>query len=107
MRRSIGEHMKRSLEVAATCTTWIEVDMSRVERARAAMGLTALPFVARCAIDALREFPSLNAWLDGETFTQHEAVNLGIAFREIIETFLLRGPRKGELERVRRSTLPI
>ena len=26
--------MKRSLETAATCTTWIEVDMSRVERAR-------------------------------------------------------------------------
>src|SRR3954447_17541784 len=25
MRRSIGEHMKRSLEVSATCTTWIEV----------------------------------------------------------------------------------
>jgi 2-oxoglutarate dehydrogenase E2 component (dihydrolipoamide succinyltransferase) len=24
MRRSIGEHMKRSLETAATCTTWIE-----------------------------------------------------------------------------------
>ena len=27
--------MKRSLDTAATCTTWIEVDMSRVERARA------------------------------------------------------------------------
>src|SRR5690348_9647647 len=34
MRRQIGEHMKRSLETAATCTTWIEVDMSRVEAAR-------------------------------------------------------------------------
>src|ERR1700756_4352894 len=31
MRRQIGQHMKRSLEVTATCTTWIEVDMSRVE----------------------------------------------------------------------------
>ena len=29
MRRSIGEHMKRSLETAATCTTWIEADMTR------------------------------------------------------------------------------
>ena len=37
MRRSIGEHMKRSLETAATCTTWIEVDFSAVERARKAL----------------------------------------------------------------------
>ena len=79
MRRSIGEHMKRSLEVSATCTTWIEVDMSRVERARAALGLTALPFVARCTIDALRELPALNAWMEGETYTRHDTVNLGIA----------------------------
>lgn len=57
MRRTIGEHMKRSLETAATCTTWIEVDMSRVERERAALGLTALPLVARATIDALREHP--------------------------------------------------
>ncbi|MBV8991913.1 MAG: E3 binding domain-containing protein, partial [Solirubrobacterales bacterium] len=35
MRRQIGEHMKRSLETAAHCTTWIEVDMSRIEAARA------------------------------------------------------------------------
>src|SRR5207302_1096474 len=34
MRREIGKHMKRSLETAATCTTWIEVDMGRIEEAR-------------------------------------------------------------------------
>jgi pyruvate/2-oxoglutarate dehydrogenase complex dihydrolipoamide acyltransferase (E2) component len=79
MRRQIGEHMKRSLDTAATCTTWIEVDISRIEHARKALGLTALPLVARCAIEALREYPALNAWLDGETHTVHEDVNLGIA----------------------------
>jgi 2-oxoglutarate dehydrogenase E2 component (dihydrolipoamide succinyltransferase) len=79
MRRQIGEHMKRSLETAATCTTWIEVDLSRIERARAQLGLTALPLLAQCAIGALREFPSLNAWLEGERFTQHPSVGLGIA----------------------------
>ena len=42
MRRQIGEHMKRSLHTAATCTTWIEVDMGRVEAARARLGVTAL-----------------------------------------------------------------
>jgi pyruvate/2-oxoglutarate dehydrogenase complex dihydrolipoamide acyltransferase (E2) component len=79
VRRQIGEHMKRSLETAATCTTWIEVDMTRIEAARERFGFTALPFVARAAIAALREHPSLNAWLEGERYTRHEGVNLGIA----------------------------
>jgi pyruvate/2-oxoglutarate dehydrogenase complex dihydrolipoamide acyltransferase (E2) component len=79
MRRQIGEHMKRSLETAAHCTTWIEVDMGRVETARAALGLTALAFVARASVAALREHPALNAWLEGERYTRHHEVNLGIA----------------------------
>jgi pyruvate/2-oxoglutarate dehydrogenase complex dihydrolipoamide acyltransferase (E2) component len=79
MRRSIGEHMKRSLETAATCTTWTEADMARIEAARARHGLTALPLVASCAIAALREHPQLNAWLEGDRYTQHDAVHLGIA----------------------------
>jgi pyruvate/2-oxoglutarate dehydrogenase complex dihydrolipoamide acyltransferase (E2) component len=79
MRRQIGEHMKRSLDTAATCTTWIEVDMGRVEAARARLGVTALAFVARATIDALREHPALNAWLDGDRYTRVDDVNLGIA----------------------------
>jgi pyruvate/2-oxoglutarate dehydrogenase complex dihydrolipoamide acyltransferase (E2) component len=79
VRRQIGEHMKRSLETAAHCTTWIEVDMSRVESARARLGVTALAFVARASIDALREHPALNAWLEGERYTRHADVNLGVA----------------------------
>ena len=79
MRKTVGEHMKRSLDTAATCTTWIEADMSRVERARREAGLTALPYVARATIDALREYPSLNAWLQGDQYTVHQDVNLGIA----------------------------
>jgi len=80
MRRSIGEHMKRSLETAATCTTWIEADFSRIEAARARLGVTALPFVARATVEALREHPALNATLDGEDYTRYDdAVHLGIA----------------------------
>jgi pyruvate/2-oxoglutarate dehydrogenase complex dihydrolipoamide acyltransferase (E2) component len=79
VRQQIGEHMKRSLDTAATCTTWIEVDVSRVEIARKQLGITALPLIARCTIGALVEFPLLNAWLEGETHTVHEQVNLGIA----------------------------
>ena len=79
MRRQIGEHMKRSLETAATCTTWIEVDMSRVEAARTRLGVTALAYVSRATVDAIREHPALNAWLEGEKYTRVSDVNLGIA----------------------------
>jgi len=79
MRKSIGEHMKRSLEIAAHCTTIVECDMSAVERRRKQIGTTALPIVARCVVETLREFPALNAWLEGDTFTEHDQVHLGIA----------------------------
>jgi pyruvate/2-oxoglutarate dehydrogenase complex dihydrolipoamide acyltransferase (E2) component len=79
MRRQIGEHMKRSLEVAATCTTWAEADMTRVEKARRTFGVTALAYIAQATVGALREYPALNAWLDGEQYTRHADVNLGIA----------------------------
>jgi len=79
MRRQIGERMKLSLETAAHCTTWIEVDMSRIEAARAPLGYTALPFVARATVAALREHPALNAWLEGDRYTRPQDINLGIA----------------------------
>jgi pyruvate/2-oxoglutarate dehydrogenase complex dihydrolipoamide acyltransferase (E2) component len=85
MRRAIGAHMKRSLETAATCTTWMEADMARVEAARrhakasSLLGVTALPIVARAAMDALAEHPALNATLEGERYTRHEDVHLGVA----------------------------
>jgi pyruvate/2-oxoglutarate dehydrogenase complex dihydrolipoamide acyltransferase (E2) component len=85
MRRQIGAHMKQSLETAATCTTWMEADMGRVEAARRQarvgdlIGITALPIVARATVEALLEFPAVNATLDGERYEQHRAVHLGIA----------------------------
>jgi 2-oxoglutarate dehydrogenase E2 component (dihydrolipoamide succinyltransferase) len=79
MRQTIGEHMLNSLRTAATCTTVIEVDMSRVEAERARLGVTALPLVARATIETLQQFPALNATLEGEVYTRHRAVHLGIA----------------------------
>jgi pyruvate/2-oxoglutarate dehydrogenase complex dihydrolipoamide acyltransferase (E2) component len=79
MRQAIGVHMKQSQMTAATCTTWIEVDVSRVEIARKKLAITALPLIARCTIGALVEFPLLNAWLENDVHTVHEQVNLGIA----------------------------
>jgi pyruvate/2-oxoglutarate dehydrogenase complex dihydrolipoamide acyltransferase (E2) component len=85
IRRAIGAHMKRSLDTAATCTTWMEADMSRVEAARqgakasSLLGVTPLPIVARAAMDALAEHPALNATLEGDRYTRHDAVHLGVA----------------------------
>src|ERR1700693_4435974 len=53
--------------------------MSRVEAARARLGVTGLAFVARGTIAALREAPALNAWLEDDRYTQVSEVNLGIA----------------------------
>jgi pyruvate/2-oxoglutarate dehydrogenase complex dihydrolipoamide acyltransferase (E2) component len=77
MRKQIGAHMVRSLQTAAHCTTVVEADMSRIEEARGR--LSYLPFVARATIAALREFPMLNATLEGDRLMVHEEVNLGIA----------------------------
>jgi pyruvate/2-oxoglutarate dehydrogenase complex dihydrolipoamide acyltransferase (E2) component len=79
IRQSIGRHMLDSLQTAATCTTIVEADVSRIAKLREASGLTYLPYIARATIETLREYPSLNATLEGETFTTYEGVHLGIA----------------------------
>jgi pyruvate/2-oxoglutarate dehydrogenase complex dihydrolipoamide acyltransferase (E2) component len=80
MRQAIGSRMVQSLQTAATCTTIAEADMSRIEAARRAAGMSYLPYQARATIDTLLEFPALNATLEGETHTVYtDAVHLGIA----------------------------
>jgi pyruvate/2-oxoglutarate dehydrogenase complex dihydrolipoamide acyltransferase (E2) component len=79
MRQSIGRAMIESLQTAATCTTIIEADLTRIAKDREKTGLTWLPYIARATIETLREFPSMNATLEGETFTQYDGVHLGIA----------------------------
>jgi pyruvate/2-oxoglutarate dehydrogenase complex dihydrolipoamide acyltransferase (E2) component len=77
MRKRIAEHMVRSLQTAAHCTTIVEADMSAIEAARGRRSYLA--FVARATIAALREHPSLNATLEDDMLTVHEEVHLGIA----------------------------
>src|SRR5918994_1482652 len=79
MRQSIGRAMVESLQTAATCTTIVEADMTRVEAARKALGVTYLPVIARATIETLREFPGLNATLEDDTLTTYEGVHLGVA----------------------------
>ena len=88
MREAIAEHMVSSRRTAAHCTTIVEVDMSRIAARRAELKeamrargvpLTYLAFVARATVEALQEFPILNASVDGTDIVHHDDVNLGIA----------------------------
>ncbi len=79
MRQSIGRAMVESLQTAATCTTIVEADMTRVDAARRKLGVTYLPVIARATIETLREFPALNATLEDDAITTYDGVHLGIA----------------------------
>ncbi len=43
------------------------------------MKLTYLPMVVRATVDALNEYPDVNARLDGDSIVRHRFVNMGIA----------------------------
>jgi 2-oxoglutarate dehydrogenase E2 component (dihydrolipoamide succinyltransferase) len=89
MRAKIAEHMLASKRTSAHVTTIHRVDMTKVARmrerhkadfqARHGFSLTYLPFIARAAVAALREFPLLNASLDGNNIVYHDEINIGIA----------------------------
>ncbi len=88
MRQMIAKHMLDSRRTSAHCTTIVEVDMSRVAARRAELKeamkrrgvpLTYLAFVAQATVEALGEFPVLNASVEGEEIVYHDDVNLGIA----------------------------
>jgi 2-oxoglutarate dehydrogenase E2 component (dihydrolipoamide succinyltransferase) len=89
MRRKIAEHMVMSRHTSAHVTTLFEVDLTSLDRQREAkkaaflerngVKLTYTPIVAAAVVEALKEFPVLNASIDGGDVVYHPAVNLGIA----------------------------
>ncbi len=89
VRRRTAEHMVRSKATSPHAFIAAETDFENVERVRRAHGerfaaeegfsLTYLPFVARAAVEALREFPHLNASVADESLVVHSEINLGIA----------------------------
>jgi pyruvate dehydrogenase E2 component (dihydrolipoamide acetyltransferase) len=78
-RRMTAEHMVRSLATSAHTLVVTEVDYHRVDPVRRASRLSFLPFVARAVVDALREFPHLNASVGDDCLIVHRKVNLGVA----------------------------
>jgi len=89
MRRSIAEHMTRSLATSPHAWTLQEVDVTELVRYREAekggfrerngVSLTYLPFVAQVVCDALREFRFLNSTWTDEGIVLKRSVNMGIA----------------------------
>jgi 2-oxoisovalerate dehydrogenase E2 component (dihydrolipoyl transacylase) len=89
MRRSIAEHMTRSLATSPHAWTLQEVDVTALVRYREAekdgfrqrhgVPLTYLPFVAQVVCDALRELPYLNSTWTDEGIVLKRSINMGIA----------------------------
>jgi len=88
MRKRIAHHMIESKKTSAHVTTVFEVDFSEIDKLRkkhknsyAERGakLTYLPFIVHAVNTGLREFPVLNASLDGDNVVYHGNLNVGIA----------------------------
>jgi 2-oxoglutarate dehydrogenase E2 component (dihydrolipoamide succinyltransferase) len=91
LRTLIAKRMVESLQVAAQLTTVVEVDVTKIAKlrqrakadfqARHGVKLSFLPFFAVAAVEALQQYPQINAVLDleGGTVTYPDAEHLGIA----------------------------
>jgi 2-oxoglutarate dehydrogenase E2 component (dihydrolipoamide succinyltransferase) len=79
IRRTIGQHMVRSLATAAHTLVVVEVDYAAVEPAKEAAATTWLPFIARAVIGAIGDFPLVNAHVAGDGLDVHRSVHLGVA----------------------------
>jgi 2-oxoglutarate dehydrogenase E2 component (dihydrolipoamide succinyltransferase) len=79
VRKRTAAHLRHSLDTAAHALLVDEVDWSAVDRVRRPEGLTYLPFVARAVVEAVREFPHVNATSTDQGLQVSRAVHLGVA----------------------------
>ncbi len=91
LRKVIAERMVESLRVSAQLTSVVEVDVTRIANLRAkvkgdfeareGVKLSFLPFFCKASVEALKQFPQVNATLniDEGTVTYFEAEHLGVA----------------------------
>ncbi len=88
-RKRIAENLLQSQHATAHLTTFNEVDMSAINALREkykekvekehAVKLTFMPFFVRAAVAALKQFPMVNAQIDGDSIVYKHYVNMGIA----------------------------
>lgn len=89
VRRTIAQRMVQSSQEIPHAWTMVEADVTGLVRLVQAQGerfrqregvrLTYLPFVIAAVVEALKEYPLLNAsWKDGEILV-HRAIHIGVA----------------------------
>ena len=111
IRKLTGEHMIMSKAVSPHTFSVVEVDYANVDVVRSRVknewkktegfSLTYLPFISRAVVDALVEFPHLNASLDGNELVVHQYVDLGIAVDLDYQGLLVPVVRDAESKRLR------
>jgi 2-oxoglutarate dehydrogenase E2 component (dihydrolipoamide succinyltransferase) len=89
LRRRIAERLVEAQRTAAILTTFNEIDMTEVielrrehqpefeERHGIRLGYMSL--FAKASVLALREFPRINAFIEGDEIVYHDPVHLGVA----------------------------
>ena len=90
LRRTIAARLKEAQNTAAILTTFNEVDMSAAmalraeyreafEKKHGGVRLGYMGFFVRACVAALKEFPSVNAEIDGDEIVYKNFVHMGIA----------------------------
>jgi 2-oxoglutarate dehydrogenase E2 component (dihydrolipoamide succinyltransferase) len=89
MRKVIAQRMVESKRTSAHVHTVYEIDMTRVMNLREkvkkqfeqknGVKLTPTTFFARAAVKGIREFPIINASVEGDNIRYHRNINIGIA----------------------------
>jgi len=89
LRKLIAGHMVQSKQTSAHVTNMIEVDVSSVVEWRTrikddflkkeGVKITYLPVFLEATVKALRDFPQINASVDGNNIILKKRINLGVA----------------------------
>lgn len=89
IRRRIAERLVAARQQTAMLTTFNEADLSQVKALRSAhrehflqrhgITLGLMPFFIKACIEALKEFPLVNASIDGDDIVYHHFYDIGVA----------------------------
>jgi 2-oxoglutarate dehydrogenase E2 component (dihydrolipoamide succinyltransferase) len=89
LRQSIAKRLKEAQNTAAMLTTFNEVDMTNVMEMRSEykdafekkykVKLGFMSFFVKAAVNALKEFPAINAEIDGDDIIYKNYYDLGVA----------------------------
>ncbi len=89
IRRRIAERLLQAKQDTAMVTTFNEIDMSHVQKVRAELkepfraehgvSLGIMSFFIKAAVEALKEYPEVNAWIEGSEIVYHHYHHIGVA----------------------------